>query len=434
MKMRLIGVGLLFLLLCGCGWIQNESRVVAEHREPVMPAKQQTEDEEPSVPVARDSDTLCDAILSFVYEGSAQNIVDVTNFQGDLSQAIGMVMNRLAMDPVYAYAVDYADYDVVQDGETAILQFNMVYRRSAEEIAAITEVPDMERCEELIYDALDDMDVAVTLKISSYTNLDLVGLALQYAMEHPCQVVELPQITASVYPERGSTRILEMHFSYQNNRDDMRMMRQNVSTVCTSAANYAQLAHGDTMQLTRLCEYLLMRGPYELSADSSTPAYDLLSGRRATDAGFASVFYDTAQRSGLECYLVSGAKDDQPYYWNIVLWEGKYRHLDLMAQLQNGSADIALFSDGEMDAYSWDTSAYPACEPDPASEEPTGTEVSAGPATVPDGAQLPEPTQTEETVSDEFEPMESTSGQTEQQEPSEPTDSSTPTESPPDPS
>lgn len=368
MKRRLVIVVLCFLLeaMSGCGWIQNEYRVVAEHKEPPVQTETETE---PVIPMASDISSLSSVILDFVYEGSAQNLIDVTMFYGDVRLDIATVMARLAVEPVYAYAVDYTDYEVVEEDGTVYLKINMVYRRSAEEIAAIVYARDMDRAKSLICTALNNFDVAITMKIAGFSNIDYAAYVLQYCLENPCRVVEIPEVTVTVYPDSGPTRIVEMHFGYENSRDDMRTMLQNVSTVCVSAGAYVHSADDDPQRLERLCEYLVTRNEYQTADGTLTPAYSLLCQELASDAGFASVLYYTAKRADLECYLVSGTKDDQPYCWNIVNVDGKYRHIDLMAQWQNGETTPILYADADMEGYQWDTAAYPICVSDPVSVE-----------------------------------------------------------------
>lgn len=371
---RLLALAALCLLLesmSGCGWIQNEYRVVSEHKEPSVQTEAETE---PPIPTASDTNSLINVILEFVYEGSAQNRIDVTSFSGDVRQDIATAMVRLAVEPVYAYAVDYTDYEVVEEDGGVYLKINMVYRRSAEEIAAILNVRNMDRAKTLICAALNDFDVAITMKIAGFSNIDYAAYVRQYCLENPCRVVEIPEVTVAVYPDSGPTRIVEMHFGYENSRDDMRSMLQNVSTVCASAGDYVQTADDDMQRLERLCEYLITRNEYQPAETVLAPAFDLLCQGLASDAGFASVLYDTARRVDLECYLVSGTKDGQPCYWNIVNVDGKYRHIDLMAQWQADEAAPKLYADADMAGYQWDTTAYPTCVSDAAPVEPDSTE------------------------------------------------------------
>lgn len=377
MKRRLVAVVLCLLLglLSGCGWVQNEYRTVSEHKEPSVLAESETE---PVIPSATDTNSLISVILSLVYDGSAQNLIDVSEFQGDVRQDIATVMARLSVEPVYAYAVDYTDYDVVEQDGTEYLKIDMVYRRSAEEIAAIVDAGDMDKARSLINVALNNFDVAITLKIAGFSNIDFAAYVRQYCLEQPCRVVEVPEVTVAVYPDSGPTRIVEMHFGYDNNREDMRAMLKNVSTVCVSAGAYAHAAKEDSQRLALLCEYLITRSEYQQASEISTPAYSLLCQEVASDAGFASVLYNTAQRSDLECYLVTGTKNDQPYCWNIVRIDGKYHHIDLMSQWLNDEITPQLYSDSQMKGYQWDTTAYPTCTAVPTADntEPTETKNS----------------------------------------------------------
>ena len=72
---------------------------------------------------------------------------------------------------------------------------------------------------------------------------------------------------------------------------------------------------------------------------------------------------------GLECWVVEGTYLDSPWYWNIVLDDGYYYHVDLLESLSQGN--LHPMTDAEMVDYVWDYSAYPTCTGEPPEENPT---------------------------------------------------------------
>ena len=83
-------------------------------------------------------------------------------------------------------------------------------------------------------------------------------------------------------------------------------------------------------------------------------------------------------RAGLSALVVSGTRDGESWFWNIIEDDGDYYHVDPAASLMGG--DFRELRDEEMEGYVWDYSEYPVCtgpeEPEPAAEtentEPTG--------------------------------------------------------------
>lgn len=359
MKHRLTAAVLCLALLAltGCGWMQNEYNVVSEHKEPYVYTEPETE---PVIPAASNAEAVRTLILSFVRSGTARDMIDVTDYRGNVHADVAEVMKALANDPIYAYAVDYADYEFSEEAGKTLLAVDMVYRRSAEEIAAIRSVRGMESAQSLIGQALEGLDIAVTMKITNYTEIDYAGFVTRYCLENPAQIVEIPEITVAVYPQKGTTRVVELYFGYSNSKDEMRSMQKNIATLLGSVTSYVHHGAFKENYVRLLCEYLLTRNEYTEGTGSKT-AYALLSRLQASDAGFASAFYHTAKQAGIPCWLVCGSRDGAPYYWNIVELDGQTYHIDLMQQWRDGVTTPSLHTDDEMEGYVWDQEQYPPC-------------------------------------------------------------------------
>ncbi len=389
---KLLCIVALLLLLSGCGWLENEYYAEQPHQEP---STAPTEESSQPTPAAQDAQTLESLIMSFVRQGSAQNQIDVTGYGGDVGEDMAGVSKRLMANPICAYAVDYMDYDVQNVASGVLLEVNMVYRRSADEIANINHIDGMEQAEEELAQALREFDTVLTLHISRYRSMDFAEFVRRYSFEHPNEVVELPELSVAVYPEQGRSRVVELHFGYTDSKADMRNMLRTVSTLLQSAGSFAGSAKDPSQRLTLLCEYLIGRTKYEDASDQG--AYELLCRQRANAPGFASVTYYTAKRAGINCYLVEGTRDDEPYWWNIVEIDGVHRHLDMMRQWQEGQREPVFYTDEEMTGYAWDTKNYPACpapEQDPPPEESTEPPDSSEPDTSepPESSNPTEPT------------------------------------------
>ena len=83
------------------------------------------------------------------------------------------------------------------------------------------------------------------------------------------------------------------------------------------------------------------------------------------------------RQSGLECQVVVGTRAGEPWFWNMVLDDGYYYHVDLLDCWQKGSYQE--LTDNLMANYVWDYSAYPVCTGAPVVQETEATEETTEP-------------------------------------------------------
>jgi hypothetical protein len=204
-------------------------------------------------------------------------------------------------------------------------------------------------------------DEDVVLLVERYSQFDLEQFVDDYARNNPQYVMEIPQVAVSVYPDSGTSRVLEITFSYENSRDNLRMMQSQVAPVFASASLYVSVSGSDFQKYSQLYVFLMERFDYEI-VTSITPAYSLLCHGVGDQRAFATVFAAMCSRAGLECQVVTGTRDGKPWCWNIVKMEENYLHVDLIRCSQTGG--FRQCSDEEMIGYVWDYSAYPQTGPD----------------------------------------------------------------------
>ena len=89
-----------------------------------------------------------------------------------------------------------------------------------------------------------------------------------------------------------------------------------------------------------------------------TPAYSLLHEGVGDCTAFATVYAAMCRKAGLECHVVSGTREGEPWSWNLIYFMGNYFHVDLLFCSQTGGFAASLGS--EMTDYEWDHSAYPS--------------------------------------------------------------------------
>ncbi len=73
---------------------------------------------------------------------------------------------------------------------------------------------------------------------------------------------------------------------------------------------------------------------------------------------FAIVYAAMCRAAELDCYIVSGTRGGEPWFWNIIRADDLYYHVDLLQSKDAGA--FQMLTDEQMQGYVWDYSAYPA--------------------------------------------------------------------------
>ena len=219
--------------------------------------------------------------------------------------------------------------------------------------------------------AVETMTCELGTNVGQPAQRDYTQMALDYALDHPDTVMETPQITETLYGQ-DSSRVVELLFSYQNSRDALRRMLTQVTPVFDSAALYVSGDDAQRQKFSQLYAFLMERFDYKIET-SLTPAYSLLRHGVGDSRAFASVYAAMCRSAGLDCQVVTGTRNGEPWTWNLVVDEGTHYHVDLLRSLEQG--DFREYRSWEMEEYVWDYSAYPdwggAVNPNPQTPEPT---------------------------------------------------------------
>ncbi len=302
------------------------------------------------------------ALTRLVEAGSTQGTIfvadyDQTMLEADISTAVEEVLEK---DPIAAYAVEDISCDLGTSGNRRALAVQIQYVHDRAEIRRIKRVDNNEEAREVITAALVSCDTGLVLHIERYVQEDFVQLVEDYALMNPHQVMELPQVHVNLYPEEGKTRVVELRFSYQTSRETLKAMQTEVQRFFSAASLYVSSDGTDGENLELLYGFLMNRFDYRLET-SITPSYHLVRNGGGDSRAFAMVYSSLCRQAGLECLIVSGTRDGEPWYWNIVLDGETYYHVDLLASKELD--DLKKWGDADMQAYVWDRSAYPQCGP-----------------------------------------------------------------------
>ena len=350
---RLIGMtAVLCLLLSGCsGWMDASHVTVKSHQTQIPNIQSGTVS-------AGDYVQLQEVMMDLVAAGAESGVINVAEYAPErLEIGLRRVTDYICDQyPLGAYAVDSLNYEIgTGGGQPAVsVSINYIHGRSA--IRQIVQVPHMEQAKEVIYDTLEACGEGLVLMVDSYSEVDIAQIVEDYAQLNPQVVMELPQVSVGVYPEIGTTRILELKFSYQSSRDALRQMQTQVKRVFTSAVYYITSDGAQAQKYAQLYTFLMERFDYKLET-SITPSYSLLIHGVGDSKAFAVAYSAMCRQAELECQIVTGTRNGEPWYWNLICQDGAYYHVDLLRSYAAG--EMELLTGEEMEGYVWDYSAYP---------------------------------------------------------------------------
>jgi len=288
--------------------------------------------------------------------------------------------------PIGAYAVQELTYELGMNAGKPALAVDIVYNHTRSEILRIKKTSNMEEAINLITLALNTCDAGIVLQTELYNTVDLQQIVEDYALENPNQVMEIPQVSVSLYPESGMKRVIEVTFSYQNSREDLRYMQGIVRPMFSSAQLYVSADTHERQKYAQLYAFLMERFDSYTVETSITPTYSLLQHGVGDNKAFAVLFSAICRGAGLECEIISGTRAGEAWYWNFICIEGVYYHVDLLRCHEEEGFQTRL--DAEMTDYVWDYSAYePSVLPEEPSEPP---EETIGDEIIPDEPQSDE--------------------------------------------
>ena len=378
MKIKIIGMVLLLsILLSGCNYTDGRYVSVVPHEKTDLIQGDQTVQPSNFVQLRA---TLQDIIRS----GVTESVIDISRFdpeevEDSLDEAIRYVKSNY---PIAAYGVKDITYEVGTRAGAPAIAIRIDYRHSDVAIRQILSVSGMNQAKDVIANALENCAAGVVLMIRGYYDMDVAQYVSDYAQEHPESVMEIPEVATAVYPDTGTDRVLELRFTYQNSREKLRKMQDEVAPVFASAELYVSGAGDSQRKYTMLYAILTERFSYEYDIVTSiTPSYSLLIHGVGDEKAFAVVYSYMCRRAGLECMVVTGTYNGEPHTWNIVCNDGIFSHVDLLQCYRQGRFEMN--SDQNMVGYVWDYSAYPACvipiQPTTDSTEPEPTDSPTDP-------------------------------------------------------
>ena len=305
---------------------------------------------------ATDLDSLQAVMEDLVSSGTINAVINVTDFDdGTVKSSMKAVSDYICTAyPLGAWAVDELSYEIGNSGGMQAISVSITYLHSRAQIRRVQTVADIEAAEAAMGQALSNCDTGIVLLVQQYEKTDFAQMAADYADRNPNQVMEMPQVLEGVYPEKGVSRVVELNFTYQTSREALRNMQEQVQPVFSAARLYVSGDGSDLQKYSQLYSFLMERFDYTHET-SITPAYSLLRHGVGDSKAFATVYAAMCRRADLECLVITGTRDGEPWTWNMVCDDEAYYHVDLLST----AGGFKELTDDEMEGYVWDYSAYP---------------------------------------------------------------------------
>ena len=350
MKRTIILILILSLLLTGCSWMDGEYHSVTPH----MSGNHKTAKDAVTVTGYNE---LRDALVELVTDGRQKSTIYTAGIDTDLlDQYMGTaIMHVFQNCAVGAFAADKIEYEYgISGGKTAVV-IEVSYLHTRQEILRIKNAEDMEGVKSSIAAALRKCDASAVIKVANYEEIDLIQYVEDYVSNYPDVCMETPVVKTAVYPNRGDERVVEMIFTYQNSREQLRNMQDTVKPIFDSAKMYVQTSEEPLQKYEQLYSFLMERFDYKLET-SINPAYSLLRYGVGDCKAFAQVYANMCRNAELECLVVTGTRDGEPWYWNLVRIGEEDYHVDLLTCVSNG--EFTLMTPQDMENYVWDYLEY----------------------------------------------------------------------------
>ena len=384
------------LLLCAVMLLSSCAAILETERLTVTPhIELELTEPNPEAPEATTRAELRNVIYQAVLRGQTRGIVNVFEYDGDLDDDLPQIRDELLLtDAVASYALLDLELDVTPIVSYSEVSMELTFRRTREQIAAITNASTVRYLRSELLDLMANYraDAAIRTTIADISEDSVQRYLTEIYYENPLQIVMLPITTVAIYPEQpsdGAERLLELTFDYSQPTS---VLQRFGGWLRSATGDVAAAASGsnDAEILLSLCRGLADLAAYDEAASElseyptqslSATAYGALLGGSAIGEGYAMAFKALCDELSLPCQVVRGTRTSAaaisgdsaeetppethslPHAWNIVTYDGYSYHID-PARCDTEGFEFGFFkSDAEMDLeYGWERERFPVCD------------------------------------------------------------------------
>ena len=357
---RLLPMLLILLLLCGCSRLaEGEYRVVTDHVETSMNPGATGRLFE-----VHTYSGLKHAVQDLVNSGAEDGIVRAVEYSGIIRDDVSKACLEVARStPMGAYAVEYMTHSVNRILSYDEVTIHIHYKLTRKEITDVRSVSSLNDFYARIDEGLDSGKEFLALQIVTLAinERSIKNYVSGYYQQHPDSLLSLPDLSVSFYPSEDYVqKIITLSFDYHTPPEDRTVMlselRERAETL-TRGIDHAQPEIA-AMRCCTAVESVLDR----VSLRGRT-AYDVLVSGSGNSEGCAMAYRLLCSMCGIPCQVITGRLNSETHYWNLILLDGSYYHVDCSAciggELENGflKRDSDLWG-----SYWWESDLYPQAQ------------------------------------------------------------------------
>lgn len=338
------------LLLTGCSsMLTREYGSVTPHSATLV------SDGDANILRAESYQDVVNGLIYFINRGAESGSIRFDGEEPDVRALLDEACLEVVQeDPLGAYAVEYIKYNVAPIVGSYEADVHITYRRSREQVAAITDATGASAIRSELREALAAFSLEVVLRISYFEEDEsyLRQLVREAYLSDPASALGMPEAEIAMYPESGQRRIVEILLTYPKPRETLESQRN-------SLRREAERLAGQSIGLEegrRLAQLAGLAGTYDPEGGST--AYDALLGSGADSQGLALSLALLCTQAELDCAVVDGQLNGSSHQWNVVETVSGWRHVDLTQE-----GDLRFWTDEELTGagYSWRSDLVPRC-------------------------------------------------------------------------
>lgn len=309
--------------------------------------------------------SLQSAVFGMIGAHRENNIVPITDYDGSLEEDLKTVTQEITTEnPLGCFAVASLAFDQTRVLAYRELSITVQYKRTAQEILAVKEVPSLEDMERRLTDFLASYGTSAYYSVSGIDDDDdmLCARALKCWYTTAEKAYGIKNVTFESYPEDSSSRIIEINVEWLRTegelREQSRIVSNKVAKICSEMSASTPLGNLEliTQYLTDNVQYddqamrALANNTGMYARTDTFTAYGALIDGVAAQAGIIQAAKLMCDNMKIPCNMVCGTNGGVSCCWLRVQNDGAWYNYDPYGSRQ-------LVDDGQMKAMGY--SFYP---------------------------------------------------------------------------
>lgn len=350
MKKHLISalMALVFVLTGCASFLTQEYVHVTPHN--MAP----TAEGDPSTLRAENYQELVNALVYLVTQGAESGHIRLYTDSEDIESTLETACLEVVQEsPLGAYAVEYIKYNVSPLVPYSEAEVQITYRRSREQVSSIVSATGITAIRSELRSALTAYAPEQVLRIGYFDeNENFISSLIRQAYHSvPAAALDYPEITISVYPDKGLQRIVEIGLTYHLEQEELLRRQSVLENQIEFLSSPLSKQSGDELVHAVLSAVRTSCNPAQ---EGGSTAYHAFLEGSANSEGIALATAALCAPLNIPCLVVEGSLNDQPHCWNLVQTEQGWLHVDLTACSKEEPPVFSTPEEAESAGYVWD--------------------------------------------------------------------------------